>query len=486
MIKSSAGILLSVLAFAGSTLWAAEDAESPMIVPEISGPWRQVAGDPDLGEWTSPDQQPVDFAVWQAADGTWQLWSCIRKTKCGGSTRLFFRWEGNQLTDADWEPRGIAMVADPALGETLGGLQAPHVIKHDGIYYMFYGDWCNICLATSTDGKEFTRYRNPEGHPQLFSEDTDPEDWTNTRDAMVLKVGDTWYCYYTAFPKRKGAVYCRTSKDLQTWSTSVIVSAAGSSGDNAYSSECPHVVYHEPSAYYYLWRTQRYGQNAQTSVYRSKDPLDFAPGTDNCLVSRMPVAAPEIIQVGDRWYMAALLPSLKGIQIAPMRWADDKNWVRPGQIRGRAVFDFDDPIQREKWQRIEGDIEPIFTTSTRSNFNPPQQHFIGTAESVRLPGRPDDKQTGVIQSPPFTVEANRYFLVVSGGGDREKTYVALVTEEGNEEIARVTGSGNSNHFEPIAVDLSRHHGKTVRVRIVDNATGGWGHINLGGVYSDKR
>ncbi len=84
MIKSSAGILLSVLAFAGSTLWAAEDAESPMIAPEISGPWWQVAGDPDLGEWTSPDQQPVDFGVWQAADGTWQLWSCIRKTKCGG------------------------------------------------------------------------------------------------------------------------------------------------------------------------------------------------------------------------------------------------------------------------------------------------------------------------------------------------------------------------------------------------------------------
>ena len=130
-----------------------------MFTPEITGPWWQVAGDPDLGEWTSPDQQPVDFGVWQAADGAWQIWSCIRKTKCGGSTRLFYRWEGKQLTDADWQPKGIAMVADPALGETLGGLQAPHVIKHDGVYYMFYGDWRNICLATSTDGKEFTRYR---------------------------------------------------------------------------------------------------------------------------------------------------------------------------------------------------------------------------------------------------------------------------------------------------------------------------------------
>ena len=57
--------------------------------PRIDGEWWQVAGDPDLGKYTNPKQQPVDFAVWQAADGTWQLWSCIRGTNCGGKTRLF-------------------------------------------------------------------------------------------------------------------------------------------------------------------------------------------------------------------------------------------------------------------------------------------------------------------------------------------------------------------------------------------------------------
>ncbi len=51
-----------------------------VIVPAIDGPWWTVAGDPDLGEFTNPGQQPVDFAIWQAADGTWQLWSCIRNT----------------------------------------------------------------------------------------------------------------------------------------------------------------------------------------------------------------------------------------------------------------------------------------------------------------------------------------------------------------------------------------------------------------------
>ena len=83
-----------------------------ILMPQIDGEWWQIAGNPDLGPLTSEEQQPVDFSIWQAADGTWQLWSCIRHTKCGGKTRLFFRWEGNNLTDKDWRPIGIAMQAD--------------------------------------------------------------------------------------------------------------------------------------------------------------------------------------------------------------------------------------------------------------------------------------------------------------------------------------------------------------------------------------
>ncbi len=84
--------------------------------------------------------------MWQATDGTWLLWSCIRGTACAGQTRLFYRWEGANLTGADWQPMGIVMEARPYLGETPGGLQAPPVIKEDGVFYMFYGDWERICL----------------------------------------------------------------------------------------------------------------------------------------------------------------------------------------------------------------------------------------------------------------------------------------------------------------------------------------------------
>lgn len=309
------------LAQAGEPGVAEQDAAGQadtILVPRIVEPWIKIAGDPDLGPYTTNDQQPVDFGIWQAADGTWQLWSCIRKTACGGNTRLFYRWEGKSLATPDWKPQGIAMQADPALGETAGGLQAPYVIQHGGKYWMLYGDWRHICLAESEDGKQFHRVLR-DGRPQLFSEDTD-EVYANTRDPMVLCHGELFYCYYTAYPHQRGAVYCRTSKDLLHWSESTIVHSGGWGGDGPFSAECPHVVYHEPSGYFYLFRTHRYGPNAISSVYRSRDPRDFGPGSDDRLVTKLPVAAPEIIRHQQQWYIACLLPSLKGIRLARLKW----------------------------------------------------------------------------------------------------------------------------------------------------------------------
>jgi hypothetical protein len=227
------------------------------LIPRISSAFWTVAGDPDLGDITNPIQQPVDFAVWQAADGTWQLWSCIRGTDCGGMTRLLHRWEGSELTDSDWIPKGVAMQADPDLGETPGGLQTPHVVRHEGRYIMFYGDWENICLATSPDGKVFVRRLTDSGTTGMFTEGPG----NNTRDPMAILIDGVWHCYYTAFPEQKGAVYC------------------------------------------------------------SPDPMDFGIEDDRYLLGKLPIAAPEIVGHEGKWYVACLLPSLKGIRIARIEWA---------------------------------------------------------------------------------------------------------------------------------------------------------------------
>jgi hypothetical protein len=142
----------------------------------------------------------------------------------------------------------------------------------------------------------------------------------NTRDPMVLRVGSKWHCYYTAHPANKGSDYARTSEDLLNWGPERVVAARGRSGDGPYSAECPFVVEPQPG-HFYLFRTQHYGKDAQTMVYHSLDPLDF--GIDNDAehyVTTLRVAAPEIFQHEGQWFMATLLPSLKGIQITRLEW----------------------------------------------------------------------------------------------------------------------------------------------------------------------
>jgi hypothetical protein len=316
------GVLRASLTAFALVCGAKSYAEVPesVFVPAIDGPWWQVAGNPDVGQYTSDQQQPVDFAIWQAADGTWQLWACIRNTKYPGKTRLFYRWESRTLTAADWKPMGIAMTSEPSLGETEGGLQAPYVMKHGGEYLMFYGTWTQIALARSGDGKSFQRQVLSDGKVGMFYEgDLD----ANTRDPMALRIGDVLYLYYTASPyrtNREGADYVRTSRDLTYWSASKRVALGGEAGTSRTSAECPFVYFHEPSGYYYLFRTQRYGTDAQTRVYRSKDPANFGIHDDRYLVATLPVAAPELVESGGQLYLAALLPSLKGIQIAKLKF----------------------------------------------------------------------------------------------------------------------------------------------------------------------
>jgi len=140
---------------------------------------------------------------------------------------------------------------------------------------------------------------------------------------MVLRVADQWYCYFTAHTPREGAVFCRTSRDLVNWSDVFVVAKGGQAGSGSYSAECPFVVEVVPGEYY-LFRTQRYGSSAQTSVYRSNNPLDFGIDNDEGhFVCTLPVAAPEIFRFGDSWYIAALMPNLSGIQIARLRWTAD-------------------------------------------------------------------------------------------------------------------------------------------------------------------
>jgi hypothetical protein len=285
------------------------------LVPQIVGSAWQIASSPDLGVYDNrPDQQPVDFSIWQAKDGTFQLWSCIRGTKVGGNSRLFYRWEAAHLTDVDWTPNGIALMADPTVGETPGGLQAPHVIRVGDTWHMFYGDWAHICHATSTDGKVFTRVIQPNGQSGAFGEAAN----LVSRDPMVFVAPNEFRIYYTS---DAGEDYARTSPDLVSFSASRVVALGGEAGVTCCSAECPFVVQPASGGDYFLFRTQAYGQDAQTRVYRSADPFDFGINDDRFLIETLPIAAPEILLVDGQYYVAHLRPDLQGIQVAKLTFA---------------------------------------------------------------------------------------------------------------------------------------------------------------------
>ena len=134
---------------------------------------------------------------------------------------------------------------------------------------------------------------------------------------------------------------------------------------------------------------------------------------------------------------------------------------------------------RARWRLVEGGIDPVFTTSTRQPFQPPFRHFIGTAEAKG--GRLDDGQMGVIESPVVVLGADQHLLLVSGGRDKTRCYVSLVDAATGDEIARHAGTDH-NTFRTAVIDTSKLRRRAVKVCVVDRATGGWGHINFGGLF----
>ena len=91
-----------------------------------------------------------------------------------------------------------------------------------------------------------------------------------------------------------------------------------------------------------------------------------------------------------------------------------------------------------------------------------------------------DGSTGRLISPPFAVRRKSIRFLIGGGGWTGRTCMNLVV---NGKVVRTaagpnTEPGGSERLEPGGWDISGLAGTTARLEIVDNATGGWGHINV--------
>ena len=97
--------------------------------------------------------------------------------------------------------------------------------------------------------------------------------------------------------------------------------------------------------------------------------------------------------------------------------------------------------------------------------------------------RPDDSQTGVVESPVFVLTGPEASLRV-GGGSHATTYVALCTEDG-EEVLHARGR-NSQTMHRIEWDTRPWIGQRMFLRLVDQHTGSWGHITLDDFRAEGR
>ena len=85
-----------------------------------------------------------------------------------------------------------------------------------------------------------------------------------------------------------------------------------------------------------------------------------------------------------------------------------------------------------------------------------------------------DDTTGRLVSKDFTIE-RRFIRFLVGGGQHPQTQIRLLI---NGKVERAASGKNEERLEAASWDVSPFQGQTAHIEIVDEARGGWGHVNV--------
>src|SRR6266566_5669935 len=121
-----------------------------------------------------------------------------------------------------------------------------------------------------------------------------------------------------------------------------------------------------------------------------------------------------------------------------------------------------------KGQPIRGDVVSKRRTDMKSQHQ--GEYWIGGFEVA------GDKPTGTLSSATFKVTHPWASFLIAGGLWNE-TRVELVSAADNKVIFKAIGSESENLARAI-VDLRKYQGKEIFIRLVDEHTGHWGHLNF--------
>lgn len=287
---------------------------------KIYDPSRSVAGSDET--WYINDHGIIR----SQADQRWHLFGITHPEPASPLDEKQLAHATCGVIDGQWRREPDVMEAEQRFGET--HLWAPHVIWHEGLYYMFYcaggADHARyrIHLATSQD---LWQWERSDANPLI-------EDGYDARDPMVLRIGNRWVMYYTANEKPQGGrhVVCAAeSHDLLHWSGRQIVFADQRSGTFGGPCESPFVV--ERGGRFYLFcgpRDTQVGRDAgcpfysETGIYMSDDPLHFQ---EDQRVGSIPAHAAEVIfeEPSGRWWITHCGWGQGGLYLAELHWHSD-------------------------------------------------------------------------------------------------------------------------------------------------------------------
>ena len=94
-----------------------------------------------------------------------------------------------------------------------------------------------------------------------------------------------------------------------------------------------------------------------------------------------------------------------------------------------------------------------------------------------------DGATGTLSSPVFTVSRDYITFLIGGGSHEKGTFMELLVDD--KPVSTATGR-DDEQLDWTTWDVRPFKGKSATIRIVDNETGGWGHINVDQIMqSDK-
>lgn len=118
------------------------------------------------------------------------------------------------------------------------------------------------------------------------------------------------------------------------------------------------------------------------------------------------------------------------------------------------------PVRGDTVSRRRGDMRSDHTGS----------YWIGGFEER------GDRPEGTLTSRPFRV-THPFASFLVGGGPWKSTRVEILDARTGKVLFSVSGAEREN-LRPVVLDMRPHAGKTIRIRLVDEHDGHWGHVNF--------